>query len=94
LSLAPTKEKLAEDVVSLIISSVNLHHRNRAEINLQTQIVKEGLELDSLDLLEIIVAIEEKYKIKIGDATQGEQIFKNIGSLVDFIWVNAKFETA
>ena len=82
--------QLQSSVVELILTSVNLRHKDRSQINAQTAIVGEGLGLDSLDILEIAIALEKSYGLKVDGAQQGEKIFQNIGTLTEFVRQNAK----
>ena len=48
----------------------------------------EGLGLDSIDALELIVLMEKNYGIKLQDPNQGKEIFKSINVMADFISKN------
>lgn len=52
----------------------------------------EGLGLDSLDALQIIIAVEKKYGISIGDATTARDALQSLGVLRD--WINARLASA
>jgi len=52
----------------------------------------EGLGLDSLDALQIIIAVEKKYGISIGDATTARDALQSLGVLRD--WINARLAAA
>jgi acyl carrier protein len=45
----------------------------------------EGLGLDSIDALELVVVVERGYGVKIQDMEQGEVAFRSLRSLLDFI---------
>ena len=77
-----------EEIISLIIDSLGLNHVSPSQVNEDTPLVGEGLDLDSIDILELVVNMEEKYGIRIEKSEEGKRIFKNIGSLVDFILQN------
>lgn len=47
---------------------------------------EEGLGLDSLDALQIIIAVEKKYGVSIGDATTARSALQSLGVLRD--WIN------
>lgn len=85
----PSSERIAE-VVSLIIESLNLKHLNSGEMNADTSLYDGGLELDSIDVLELVVALEQKYRVKIENAEQGKEIFQTIGSIAQFVDQSAK----
>ena len=50
----------------------------------------EGLGLDSVDSIELVLAIEKEYGVKITDSTQYDAIFTNIASLLTYINDNQK----
>jgi len=52
----------------------------------------DGLGLDSLDALQIIIAVEKKYGISIGDATTARDALQSLGVLRD--WINARLTSA
>jgi acyl carrier protein len=78
-------EKLIPEIVDLIVDSLNLHFVNKQDLNASTQLIGEGLGLDSVDLLEVVVALEQRYNVKIKTAEQGHSVFRNIGSIADFV---------
>ena len=46
---------------------------------------KEGLGIDSVDALELVVALQKKYAVRIDDQNQGRFIIKTVGTIADFI---------
>jgi acyl carrier protein len=83
--MGQSREALIKDIVDLVFTSVNLRHKNRDEVSADTPLVESGLNLDSLDILEIVVAIENRYQVKITDGAEGRRIFQNIGTIADFV---------
>lgn len=45
----------------------------------------EGLGLDSIDALELVVLVEEKFNVAIPDEDVGRQAFASVNALVDFL---------
>jgi acyl carrier protein len=80
-----TRDELVTELAELIISSVNLRHRKKEEITGDTALMQTGLNLDSLDILEIVVSVEQKYNVKISGPEQGPIIFRTVGTLADFL---------
>ncbi len=76
---------LTTKVIDIIFSSLNLRHVDRSTVNESTQLVKGGLNLDSIDILELIVNFEQNFNIKLNETEAYAQHFQNIGSVVDFI---------
>ena len=79
------KEKLSLEVKNLIIEAVNLQHLTPDTIENNASLYQEGLGLDSVDILEIIVAVENQYGIKVPNAESGKQAFQTIDTIVEFI---------
>ncbi len=79
------REHLQKDLVDLIWTAVNLRHKDKAIMTESTSLVGEGLGLDSLDVLEIAVALEKKYQIKISGADEGKKAFSTLGALTDYV---------
>ena len=48
----------------------------------------EGLGLDSIDALEIILILERNYGIRIANPAEGKSIFYSVRTLADFITAN------
>jgi|GEM_PF-456599 len=76
---------LVEEIKRLLVDSVNIQHIPLNEIHDTTTLFGDGLGLDSVDVLEVVVAVERKYSLKIRDAKAGQQIFRSIGSIADFV---------
>jgi len=81
----PDRERLVSELADLIISSVNLRSRKKEEITEDTPLMADGLALDSLDILEIVVSLEQKYKVKIAGPEQGQTVFRTVGTIADFV---------
>lgn len=45
----------------------------------------EGIGLDSIDVLELIVLMQNNYDIKITDPNQGEKIFTSVNTMAEYI---------
>ena len=74
-------EKLKRD----LIESLNLEDVSPDEIDVNAPLFGDGLGLDSIDALEIIVLLERNYGIKIKDQEAGKQAMKSLGTLAEFI---------
>ena len=51
---------------------------------------EEGLGLDSIDVLELIVLLERQYGIKISDPKEGKNVFVNFNVMAEYIEQNRK----
>jgi len=84
------RDRLVSEVADLIISSVNLRNRKKEDISEHTPLMQDGLALDSLDILEIVVSLEQKYKVKITGPEMGLTVFQTVGTIADFVQSHSK----
>lgn len=73
-----------------IIEVLNLEEIKPEDIDDNAPLFGDGLGLDSIDALELIVLMEKNYGIKLADANQGREIFKSINFMADYIKKNRK----
>lgn len=77
--------KLKEELKIKIIQFLNLAPLTPAEIDDEAPLFGEGLGLDSIDSLELIVMLKREYGIQIQDPKEGRKILVNINTMVDYI---------
>ena len=78
-------EALMVELKQAIIEALNLEEVTPEEIDNDAPLFGEGLGLDSIDALELIVLMEKKYGIKLKDAAEGRKIFQSIRVMADYI---------
>ena len=79
-------EALENEIKKLIIELLSLEDVTPADIEPEAALFVEGLGLDSIDALEIAMALEERYGVKIGeDPEQNQQIFASVRKLAAFV---------
>lgn len=83
-------EALIEQLKEQIIKQLNLEDITPADINEEDSLFGEGLGLDSIDALELIVLLEKEYGIKIENPKDGQKIFFSIKSMAEFIQEHQK----
>lgn len=79
------EQELIEKLRLEIIQQLNLEDLNPEDIDPDAALFGEGLGLDSIDALEIIVLLEKNYGIKIEDPKEGKKIFASIRTLAKYI---------
>ncbi len=82
------KQELVEQLKGQIITQLNLEGMNPEDVDPAAALFGDGLGLDSIDALELIVLLEKEYGIKIEDPKEGKQIFHSVNSLADYILAN------
>ncbi|MBS1747003.1 MAG: acyl carrier protein [Bacteroidetes bacterium] len=78
------KEKLLQDLKKKIIEKFNLKQQP-ADIGDDEPLFVEGVGLDSIDALELIVLLQQDYKIKLDNAEDGPKVFKSVSTMADYI---------
>ena len=81
-------EELVLELKNQIIEVLNLEDVQPEDIENDAPLFGEGLGLDSIDALELIVMMEKVYGIKIKDPAAGKEIFKSISTMADFVSKN------
>lgn len=69
----------------LLVSQLALVNIRPEDIADDTPLFGEGLGLDSLDAVEIVVMLQRHYGITMADSTLGRQVFQSINTLADYI---------
>lgn len=83
-------KKLELELKQEIIKALNLEDMTPDDIETDAPLFGEGLGLDSIDVLEIIVLLEKKYGIKLANPAEGKGIFKSIATIADYVSRNRK----
>lgn len=78
-----TDLKLA--VKEMIIQRLKLEGMTPADIEDQAPLFGEGLGLDSIDALELVLGVEQTFGVKIEDEAAGMKAFRNVEALAVFI---------
>ena len=78
-------ENLKTALKEQIIEALNLEDMTVEEISNSEPLFGDGLGLDSIDALELIVLLEREYGIKMDDASQGKTILKSVDTMAEFI---------
>lgn len=78
-------ENLKEELKKRIIEQLNLENISAADIKDDASLFGEGLGLDSIDALELIVLLEKHYNVRITNPEDGRKIFSSINSMADYI---------
>ena len=73
----------------MIIECLDLEDMTVEDIVDSEPLFIDGLGLDSIDALEIVVMLDRHYKVKIKDEQTGRAVFQNIGTIADHI-LNSK----
>lgn len=78
-------EELKQQLKEQIIAALNLEDITPEDIVNDMPLFGEGLGLDSIDALELIVLLDKHYGIKLTDPKEGKQVFRSIDVMADYI---------
>ena len=76
---------LNEQLKTIIIEELNLEDVTVEEIEDDAPLFGEGLELDSLDAVELVVQVQKHFGVEIKDIEEGRLAFESINALRHFI---------
>ena len=85
--------KLREFLKKMIIDTLKLEDVTVEQIDNDAPLFREGLGLDSIDALELVVAIEKVFNVIIEDEDIGKKAFASINALSTFLQEESKQET-
>ncbi len=77
--------ELEQEIKALIIESLNLEDIAVDDIQTDAPLFVEGLGLDSIDALELGLALQKRYGIVIGDSETGRENFTSVRRLAVFV---------
>ena len=84
-------EALKTQLKKQIIESLNLQGMKPEDIDDQAPLFGDGLGLDSIDSLELMVLMERNYGIKIEDAREGRKVLNSVQTMAEYIQDHKKF---
>lgn len=77
--------ELKEELKAKIIEQLNLEDVAVADIADEDALFGDGLGLDSIDALELIVMLDKDYGIRLSDPKEGRKIFESVQVMADYI---------
>ncbi|MCR5240029.1 MAG: acyl carrier protein [Prevotella sp.] len=78
-------EDLITTLKQQMIEVLNLEEMTPEDIDTDAPLFGDGLGLDSIDALELIVLLEKKYGIKLENSAEGKSIFKNVRTIAEYV---------
>ncbi|GIZ14340.1 phosphopantetheine-binding protein [Capnocytophaga catalasegens] len=79
-------EELILELKKKIIEVLNLEDLSVEDIQTEAPLFgDDGLGLDSIDALELIVLLDKNYGIRLSDPKQGRAIFESVRTMADYI---------
>lgn len=78
-------EELKYELKEKIIDALRLDDLVPEDIEDDAPIFKEGLGLDSIDALELMLLMEKNYGIRLSNPSEGKQVFKSITTMAEYV---------
>ena len=78
-------DELIEKVKQMIINSLRIEGLSPDEIETDAPLFGEGLGLDSIDALQLVVAMEKEFGVVVADAATGATVFASVRSMAEYI---------
>jgi acyl carrier protein len=79
------RDQIKQILKELLIDGLRLQDLRPQDIEDAAPIFVEGLGLDSVDALELVVLVEEKFNVQIPDEEVGKSAFASIEALTDYV---------
>lgn len=78
-------EELVIELKKYLIEALNLEEMTADDIDSDAPLFGEGLGLDSIDALELIVILDKHYGIKLSSPAEGKDIFKSVRTIAEYV---------
>ncbi|HET7000300.1 MAG TPA: phosphopantetheine-binding protein [Puia sp.] len=82
-------DNLMEKLKVQVVERLNLKDLKPSDIGDDQPLFVEGVGLDSIDALELIVLLQQEYNIKLSNAEDGPRVFHSIRTMADYITANS-----
>ncbi len=84
-------DNLENEIKEKIIDALNLEEVSVEDIDASAPLFgDQGLGLDSIDALELIVLLEKNYGIRLANPAEGKAIFSSVSTIAEYVSKNRK----
>ncbi len=81
-------DALINELKTKIIEALKLVDLKPEDIDADAPLFGEGLGLDSIDALELMLLLEKNYGIKLKNPAEGKEVFKSVRTMAEYIQAN------
>jgi len=86
----PETEQLISDLKGHIVATLEMEGLTAADIDSDGPLFRDGLGLDSIDAVELVVMVEKQYGIKMRKMAETRAAFASVRTLAEFIESHGK----
>lgn len=81
-------EQLIQELKIHLIEELNLEEMTPEAIDADAPLFGDGLGLDSIDALEVILILEKYYGVKLANVAEAKPVFYSVKTLAEYIMKN------
>ena len=81
-------DELIQQVKELIIDCLRIEGMSSLDIDTDAPLFGEGLGLDSIDALQLVVGMENAFAVSVPDAAVGAKVFRSVRTMAEYIEQN------
>ena len=83
--MSVTAAELKSRIKRALIEELDLRGKSEQDIDDAAPLFGEGLGLDSLDALQLAMAIEERFGVSVPDGDAGRSVFASVEAIAEFL---------
>jgi acyl carrier protein len=83
-------EQLIQTLKEQLIEALNLEETSPEDIGDDAPLFGDGLGLDSIDALEIMIVLEKKHGVRLENTAEARPVFYSVRTLAEYIEKNRK----
>lgn len=83
-------EKILKQVKEILVNDLKIQGMKPEDISDTEPLFEEGLGLDSLDAVELVVLVQKYFDVQIADMEEGKKAFASVESLAQYIMAHKK----
>jgi len=81
-------EQLIQTLKEELIEALNLEDTTPDDIDTDAPLFGDGLGLDSIDALEIIILLDKRYGVKLANSADARPVFRSVRTLAEYVAAN------